>query len=45
MNKGKALTIAKKQKIKKLLSEGMSTLEISKELCRDYHMTKNTLKI
>ena len=33
MGKGKDLT-AKKMKIR-LLREGMSTLEISKELCRD----------
>ena len=37
MGKGNNLTTAKKQKITKL-SEGMSTLEISKELC-NYHQT------
>ena len=36
MSKGKDLTTAENQKITKLLRKGISTLEISKELCRDH---------
>ena len=39
MGKGKNLTTAEKQKIAKLLSEEMFTLEISMEFYR-YHRTK-----
>ena len=44
MGKGNALTFAKKQKITKLLWKGMSTLEMSKELCRDHQMIKKTVE-
>ena len=40
MGKGKDLTTAEKQKITKLFREGMFTLDISKELCRDHWMIK-----
>ena len=40
MGKGKDLTSAEKRKITKLFSKGISTLEISKELCRNHWMTK-----
>ena len=36
MDKGKHLTTAEKQKITKLLREGISILEISKELYNDH---------
>ena len=38
MGKGKVLTAAEKQKITKLLGEGMFILEISKECYRDHLM-------
>ena len=38
------LTTANKQKIRKLLCKGMSTLEISKELCIDHQMIKKTVE-
>ena len=44
MGNGKDLTTAKKQKITKLFTEGMSTLEISKELSRDHRMIKKAIK-
>ena len=40
MSETKELTIVEKQKIAKLFSEGMSTLEISKKLCWDNWMIK-----
>ena len=36
MGEEKDITTAEKQKIAKLLIEGMSTLEILKKLCRDH---------
>ena len=39
----KDLTTAEKQKIIKLLCEGMSILEISMELCRDHQMIKKKI--
>ena len=42
MGKGKDITAAEKQKITKLLSEGMSTLETTKELCSYRKIEKAT---
>ena len=44
MGKGKDLSTAEKWKITKLLSEGISTFKISKELCRDHQMIKKAVK-
>ena len=44
MGKGKDLTTSEKQKITKLLIEGMSSLEISKELCRDHQTIKTAVE-
>ena len=38
------LTTAVKQKLTKLLNEGMSILKISKKLCRDYQMIKKAVE-
>ena len=43
MSKGKDLTTAEKEKITKLLNEGISTLEVSKELYRVHQMIKKTM--
>ena len=44
MGKEKNLATDEKQNITKLLSEGMSTLEISKELCRDHRTIKKIVE-
>ena len=44
MRKGKDLMTVEKPKITKLFGEGMSTLEISKELCRDYLRTTKAVR-
>ena len=44
MDKGKGLITAEKQKITKLLREGMSTLEILKEFCRDHQTVKKAVE-
>ena len=44
MSKGKDLTTAEKQKVTKLLSEGQSTFEISKEFFRDHQTIKKTVE-
>ena len=44
MGQGKDLTTVKKQKITRLLSEGMSTLETSKKLCRDHWTIKKAVE-
>ena len=44
MGDGADLTTDEKQKIPKFLCEGMSTLEISKELCRDNQMIKTAVE-
>ena len=40
MGKRKDLITIEKQKINKLMSEGMSTLKISKKICRDHQNIK-----
>ena len=44
MGKRNDLTPAEKQKIANLLSAGMSTLEISKELCLDPQIIKKDVE-
>ena len=43
--KGKVITTVEKHKKRKSSIEGMSTLEISKNLCWDHQLIKNLLKI
>ena len=44
MRKEKDLTTAEKQKITKLLTEGMFSLDISKELRKDHQTIKKTVE-
>ena len=44
MGKGKDRITAEKHKIAKVLSEGMSILKISNELCRDHQTIKKTVE-
>ena len=44
MDKRKDLTTVEKQKKTKLLSDGIFTLEISKELCRDHQTIKKAVE-
>ena len=44
MAKGINLTAAEKQKITNSLSDGIFTLDISKELCKDHQTTKKVVE-